>query len=95
MGNPIQYLNTDNPSQIQGWVSHNKGGFRKTAFIVMAQGGLMKTFHRAWRAFVKWRIYIVKIFTRPHLRRGPNSFNFMQFLGIFGKIVCWRLPLEG
>ena len=26
MGNPIQYRNTDNPSQIQGWVSHNKGG---------------------------------------------------------------------
>ena len=24
----------------------------------------------------------------PH----PNSFNFMQFLGKFGKIVCWRLP---
>ena len=23
---------------------------------------------------------------------GPNSFNFMQFLGKFGKIVCWRLP---
>ena len=25
---------------------------------------------------------------------GPNSFNFMQFLGKFGKIVCWRPPLE-
>ena len=25
---------------------------------------------------------------------GPNSFNFMQFLGNFGKIVCWRLPGE-
>ena len=37
MGNPIQYRNTDNPSQIQGWVSHNKGGFRKTAFIVMVR----------------------------------------------------------
>ena len=24
---------------------------------------------------------------------GPNSFNFMPFLGKFGKIVCWR-PLE-
>ena len=21
---------------------------------------------------------------------GPNSFNFMQFLGKFGKIICWR-----
>ena len=25
---------------------------------------------------------------------GPNSFNFMQFLGNFGKIVCWRPPGE-
>ena len=24
--------------------------------------------------------------------RGPNSFNFMQFLGKFGKIICWRPP---
>ena len=24
---------------------------------------------------------------------GPNSFNFMKFLGKFGKIVCWR-PLS-
>ena len=23
---------------------------------------------------------------------GPNSFNFMQFLGKFAKIVCWRPP---
>ena len=23
---------------------------------------------------------------------GPNSFNFMQFWGKFGKIVCWRPP---
>ena len=23
---------------------------------------------------------------------GPNSFNFMQFLRTFGKIVCWRPP---
>ena len=22
----------------------------------------------------------------------PNSFNFKQFLGEFGKVVCWRLP---
>ena len=26
---------------------------------------------------------------------GPNSFNFMQFLGIFGKIVCRRPPPPG
>ena len=25
---------------------------------------------------------------------GSNSFNFMQFLGQFEEIVCWR-PLEG
>ena len=30
---------------------------------------------------------------RP-LPRGPNSFNFMQFSGKFGKIVCWRPPGE-
>ena len=24
--------------------------------------------------------------------RGLNSFNFMQFLGKFGKIICWPLP---
>ena len=23
---------------------------------------------------------------------GPNSFNFMQFWGKFGKIICWRPP---
>ena len=33
MENPIQYCNTDNPSQIQGWVSHNKGGFHKTTSV--------------------------------------------------------------
>ena len=27
--------------------------------------------------------------------RDPNSFNFMQFLGKFGKIVCWRPPSAG
>ena len=26
----------------------------------------------------------------PH-PRGLNSFNFMQFFGKFGKIVCWHL----
>ena len=62
MGNPIQYHNTDNPSQIEGWVSHNKGGFRKTASVHPGgliitplslwytprayPGGLMKMFHR-------------------------------------------------
>ena len=25
---------------------------------------------------------------------GLNSFNFMQFWGKFGKIVCWRPPRE-
>ena len=25
---------------------------------------------------------------------GPNSFNFVQFLGKSGKIVCWRPPAE-
>ena len=31
--------------------------------------------------------------TPPPLR--PNSFNFMQFLGEFGKIACSRPPLGG
>ena len=26
------------------------------------------------------------------LSRGSNSLNFMQCLGKFGKIVCWRPP---
>ena len=26
--------------------------------------------------------------------RTPNSFNYMQFLRKFGKIVCWRPPGE-
>ena len=29
---------------------------------------------------------------RDTLPWGPNSFNFMQFLGKFGKIICWRPP---
>ena len=41
MGNPIQYRNTNNPSQIQGWVSHNKEGFRKMASV--RPGGLITT----------------------------------------------------
>ena len=40
MGNPIQYRNTYNPSQIQGWVSHNKGGFIKR--LQYAPGGAKK-----------------------------------------------------
>ena len=42
----------------------------------------------------QWRIYIVKFWTRPPPPGGPNSFNFVQFLGKFGKIVCWRPPGE-
>ena len=30
---------------------------------------------------------------RTRVPPGPNSFNFMQFLGNFGKILCWH-PLE-
>ena len=40
---------------------------------------------------LQWRIYIVKFWTRAP-PGGPNSFNSMQFLGKFGKIVCWRPP---
>ena len=48
MGNPIQYRNTDNPSQIQGWVSHNKGGFVKR--LQYAPGGLIITPLSLWYA---------------------------------------------
>ena len=41
--------------------------------------------------FHQWRIYIVKFWMCPP-PVGQNSFNFMQFLGIFGKIVCWHPP---
>ena len=34
-----------------------------------------------------------KILDAPPPPGGPNSFNFMQFLGNFGKIICWRPPL--
>ena len=40
---------------------------------------------------MQWWIYIVQFLTPPP---GPNSFNFMQFLGKFGKIKCWRPPPE-
>ena len=39
----------------------------------------------------QWRIYLVQFWMHPS-PRGPNSFNFMQFLGNFGKIVCWHPP---
>ena len=39
----------------------------------------------------QWRIYIVKFWMRAP-PGGPNSFNFMQFLGNFGEIVSWRPP---
>ena len=48
MGNPIQYRNTDNPSQIQGWVSHNKGEFHKMASV--CPGGLIITPLSLWYA---------------------------------------------
>ena len=32
MGNPIQYHNTNNPSQIGGGVCHNSGGFVATTY---------------------------------------------------------------
>ena len=31
----------------------------------------------------------------PRPPGGLHSFNFMQFLGKFGKIVCWRPPPPG
>ena len=36
-----------------------------------------------------------KILDVPPPPECPNSFNFMQFLGNFGKIVCWSPPPPG
>ena len=48
-----------------------------------------------------WKIWLLPVeYLRGEGARGactpggPNSFNFMQFLGKFGKIVCWRLLSE-
>ena len=41
-----------------------------------------------------WRIYTVKFWMRPPPHGGPNSFNFMQFLGKFGKIIYRHPPGE-
>ena len=54
MGNPTQYRNPNNiHHKYRGGLVITRGGFRKTAFIVMVRppgaylgGGLMKTFHR-------------------------------------------------
>ena len=37
--------------------------------------------------YSQWRIQMGARGMRPS--GGPNSFNFMQFLRKFGKIVCW------
>ena len=62
--------------------------------------GIIRVLHKyaklALMHTLQWRIYIVKFWTRPPSPGGPNSFNFMQFLGKFGKIICWRpLPPPG
>ena len=38
-----------------------------------------------------WQIYIVKFWTHDPSGR-PNFFNFMQFFGEYGKIVCSHPP---
>ena len=42
----------------------------------------------------QWRIYIVKFWTFAP-PPDPNSFNFVQLLGIFGKIVYCAPPPRG
>ena len=63
--------------------------------------------HSFWQIILKWFFYVhfeiccvcvcsdgSKGGARHAPSGGPNSFNFMQFLGKFGKIVCWRPPGE-
>ena len=55
-----------------------------------------------WKHYLNTRLLNWKMIPVADLRGaqgthppgGPNSFNFMQFLGNFGKIVCWRPPGE-
>ena len=47
-----------------------------------------------WYHCFQWRILHSKILDAPP-PRGPNSFNFIQFLGKLVKIACWRPPPEG
>ena len=69
MGNPIQYHNPNNiHHKYRGGLVITRGGFRKTAFIVVVRpprgvprGGLMKTFHRRlleWENLVDERHYL-------------------------------------
>ena len=50
--------------------------------------------------FIAEEVRLIKTDLRGNTRDerppgGSNSFNFMQFLGNFGKIVCWRPPPGG
>ena len=75
---------------------HQKSGSSFTTIHSSLEKNPLKSFLAAIVCDIfcdQWRIYIVKFWTRAP-PGGPNSFNFMQFLGKFGKIVCWHLPLE-
>ena len=50
----------------------------------------LRRFIWPFKAKEQWRMFR----ERQGRLRSPNSFNFMQFLGKFGKIVRWRPPGE-
>ena len=52
----------------------------------------LKNYFR-WKDARNWNIHLRGGRGTRAPSRGSNSFNFMQFWGKFGKIVCWR-PLE-
>ena len=61
----------------------------QSTFSLLLTRFLSKTSNRS----LQWRIYTVNLWTcHPYPLQRPNSFNFLQFLGKFGKIVCWRHP---
>ena len=108
-GNPQQccifHFPVDTPSPRQGIHSlrNLKDLLRRKVvipFTVMLQlcfRFVFITFKFLWNEakYFQWRIYIVKFWTRPPPPPGgPNSFNFMQFSGKIGKIICWRPPGE-
>ena len=59
-----------------------------TRFTIMKYDSKEKSIEKIHHTLMpmQWPIYIVKFWM--YTPGGPNHFNFMQFFGNFGKIVC-------